>query len=276
MHRETKQLVAIKLMKNIFADSYQARKTLREIKILRKLSRIPNNLFTTLLLDIILPVDINFGNLNGPIEEEKTPPNDSSGMQVDFLNVPDKRKTSDNELDSQQPFDISKFQHDLDKFTHIFLVMELVESDMKKLLSSDPQVPLQEEHIITILYNSLCALNFMHSANILHRDIKPGNFLISSSCSVKICDFGLARTIPKKEDFERDFRDARKKSYKKVDRTGDKETQYQSRLTFKDKASEKLREANVHFESRKRDLSNCVVSRWYRAPEIILTQKRYD
>ena len=52
------QVVAIKLMKNIFGDSYQARKTLREIKILRKLSRIPNNLFTTGLLDVILPSDM--------------------------------------------------------------------------------------------------------------------------------------------------------------------------------------------------------------------------
>ena len=42
-------------MKNIFVDTYQARKTLREIKILRKLSRIPNNLFTTQLIDVILP-----------------------------------------------------------------------------------------------------------------------------------------------------------------------------------------------------------------------------
>jgi male germ cell-associated kinase len=47
MKRDTKAIVAIKLMKNIFGDSYQARKTLREIKILRKLSKIPNNLFTT-------------------------------------------------------------------------------------------------------------------------------------------------------------------------------------------------------------------------------------
>jgi serine/threonine protein kinase len=33
---------------------------------------------------------------------------------------------------------------------------------------------------------------------------------------------------------------------------------------------------NKKFDKKPRDLSNCVVSRWYRAPEIILTQKRYD
>jgi mitogen-activated protein kinase 1/3 len=38
----------------------------------------------------------------------------------------------------------------------------------------------------------------MHSINIIHRDIKPGNFLLNEDCKVKICDFGLARVMPKK------------------------------------------------------------------------------
>lgn len=40
----------------------------------------------------------------------------------------------------------------------------------------------------------------MHSAHILHRDLKPRNILISSKCEVKICDFGLARLINSSEN----------------------------------------------------------------------------
>ena len=35
----------------------------------------------------------------------------------------------------------------------------------------------------------------MHSANVLHRDLKPANVLVNEDCTVKICDFGLARSI---------------------------------------------------------------------------------
>ena len=40
----------------------------------------------------------------------------------------------------------------------------------------------------------------MHSAGILHRDLKPSNILIDSSCKIKICDFGLSRTLFKYEN----------------------------------------------------------------------------
>lgn len=69
-------------MKNIFSDEYSARKTLREIKILRKLSQVPNNLFTTKLLELILPENLKGKKdslLPSIIEEEKVPFEDGVG-----------------------------------------------------------------------------------------------------------------------------------------------------------------------------------------------------
>lgn len=35
----------------------------------------------------------------------------------------------------------------------------------------------------------------MHSGELLHRDIKPSNILLNGECLVKVCDFGLARSV---------------------------------------------------------------------------------
>lgn len=41
----------------------------------------------------------------------------------------------------------------------------------------------------------LCGLKYLHSADVLHRDLKPANVLINEDCTVKVCDFGLARSV---------------------------------------------------------------------------------
>lgn len=35
----------------------------------------------------------------------------------------------------------------------------------------------------------------MHESKVIHRDLKPANILVNEDCSVKLCDYGLARTI---------------------------------------------------------------------------------
>ena len=44
-------------------------------------------------------------------------------------------------------------------------------------------------------------MNFIHSANVMHRDIKPENFLIDNDFNIILCDFGLARTNPIKDNY---------------------------------------------------------------------------
>lgn len=44
------------------------------------------------------------------------------------------------------------------------------------------------------MYNILCSLNFLHSANLIHRNIKPENILITDKGSIKICGYESANT----------------------------------------------------------------------------------
>jgi serine/threonine protein kinase len=79
------------------------------------------------------------------------------------------------------------------------------------------------------VYQTLRALKSIHSADIVHRDVKPANLLLNANCDLKVCDFGLARSL--------------------------KSTDPESK------------EAGL--------MTEYVATRWYRAPEIMLSFKKY-
>lgn len=72
----------------------------------------------------------------------------------------------------------------------IYFVTELLGMDLHQLLLSRP---LEVKFIKYFFYQIMRALKYVHSANVVHRDLKPGNILINENCDLKICDFGLAR-----------------------------------------------------------------------------------
>ena len=80
-----------------------------------------------------------------------------------------------------------------DTFDVLYVIFEYEESDMRKLIKGD--LFLKNEEIKVLSYNLLCAVKYLHSASVLHRDLKPGNILMSKQGNVKLCDFGLARSI---------------------------------------------------------------------------------
>jgi len=76
-------------------------------------------------------------------------------------------------------------------FEDIYVVSELMETDLASILKSAQEI--SDDHCRFFLYQILRGMKFVHSADVIHRDLKPRNLLVNSNCDLKICDYGLAR-----------------------------------------------------------------------------------
>jgi len=102
----------------------------------------------------------------------------------------------------------------------VYMVYEWMAGDLSKFIRSGA---LQDTHVMGFTYQIIAALKYIHSAGIMHRDMKPSNILVNPKGDIKLADFGLA-----------------------------------------------IGEAGASHQ-----LINYVVTRWYRAPELLLDQKKY-
>ena len=134
-------------------------------------------------------------------------------------------------------------------YNNVYIVMEYADADLKKLTKSPTY--LDHSQVRFLMYQAICGCRYMHSAYVMHRDIKPANILINSDCSLKICDFGLSR------------------SYRRLNQN------------FEEGASNLGRDIREDDDGIRgstkvsRILTGHVVTRWYRAPEVILMEKEY-
>lgn len=103
-----------------------------------------------------------------------------------------------------------------------------MDTDLHRVIRSQK---LSDDHAQYFVYQTLRALKAIHSADIIHRDLKPSNLLLNANCDLKVCDFGLARS---------------------------------------------LRTAEPRVGSETGLMTEYVATRWYRAPEIMLTFKEYS
>lgn len=132
----------------------------------------------------------------------------------------------------------SNFQEELMEADLHAIVSWLLFSLHLKITESSPlqirsQQPLSDAHFQSFIYQTLCGLKYIHSANVIHRDLKPGNLLVNADCELKICDFGLARGYSPGGG------------------------------------------ANAKAGSNQGFMTEYVATRWYRAPEIMLSFANY-
>ncbi|NXL66045.1 MK15 kinase, partial [Chordeiles acutipennis] len=118
--------------------------------------------------------------------------------------------------------DVIQAENDKD----IYLIFESMETDLHAVIKKGNL--LKDIHKCYILYQLLKATKFIHSGNVIHRDQKPSNILLDADCFVKLCDFGLARSL-----------------------------------------------CQMNEDQGNPALTEYVATRWYRAPEILLSSRSY-
>ncbi|XP_010628917.1 mitogen-activated protein kinase 15 isoform X3 [Fukomys damarensis] len=108
----------------------------------------------------------------------------------------------------------------------IYLVVESMDTDLNAVIQKGNL--LEDIHKRYIFYQLLQATKFIHSGHVIHRDQKPSNVLLDANCLVKLCDFGLARSLN-----------------------------------------------NLPEGPEGQALTEYVATRWYRAPEVLLSSRWY-
>jgi len=74
----------------------------------------------------------------------------------------------------------------------LYLIFEFMATDLHAVMRANLLQPIHRKFVT---YQIMKALKFVHSAGLIHRDIKPSNILLDAKCHVKLCDFGLARSV---------------------------------------------------------------------------------
>ena len=237
LDKTTKRKVAIKKVNELFADIVDSKRILREITLLRFMK----NRFIVELLDI--------------------------------------------EYDRKNK-----------NFDSIYLIFECLPSDLKKLIKSSTFLTMDDVRMY--VYHILCGLKYIHSCAVLHRDLKPGNILLDHNYQVKICDFGLARcvnrdtedeiveNVPEQKQIDTSKMDKHNEFLSKYAGVKDDKKEDKKEETPKSKEGGNTSKSGkgrgpppklkfLKNQKKEQILSVHVVSRWYRAPELILIETNY-
>jgi hypothetical protein len=92
--------------------------------------------------------------------------------------------------------------HDVGEWENfLFYSMELVEGGTVRQ-QIERNGPLPEERAARIAWQLLQALDYAHTKNVIHRDVKPDNLMITTTDHIKLADLGLSRLMNAKDNLD--------------------------------------------------------------------------
>ena len=84
----------------------------------------------------------------------------------------------------------------------VYIEMEYADAGTLSEFLSRLSAPLNEYEILLIFRQIVCAISYLHSNNILHRDIKTDNIFLNKEGYIKLGDFGISKMLNTKREAE--------------------------------------------------------------------------
>jgi cyclin-dependent kinase 12/13 len=208
---------------------------IREIKIMKQLHH--KNMVE--LIEVVTSKGVEF------LDEDENPVDDKRNREKDVEK--DKKKISPSDLESLAVERSTPKNSKKDKLSdknmdpregfkgNLFLVLEYVSHDLTGLM--DMCYRFSEVQVKCIFRQLLDVLDYIHTNNYVHRDLKCSNILLTNTYQLKLADFGLARCL--------------------------------------DNSSYMFDNVSLDDVAGKQDLTNKVITLWYRPPELLLGETRY-
>jgi serine/threonine-protein kinase 11 len=118
------------------------------------------------------------------------------GPQTEVNNRTTKNENdSNNNKEPSEVFNTVRMINSLEKSSKLYIFMDYCITSVERLIKNAPNKSLCNWQANFYFKQLIDGLEYLHSLNIIHNDIKPGNLLITCDDVLKICDFSISTKL---------------------------------------------------------------------------------